>query len=82
MGGMLAPRIDAEGGDYRGLVVMAGTPRRLEEVLIEQNEEMLSMLSGLTHRLVRTQVQKLNHMFYGLYDLSDEEARRRKVGAR
>jgi len=78
----LAPRIDAEGGDYRGLVVMAGTPRRLEEVLIEQNEEMLSMLSGLTHRLVRTQVQKLNHMFYGLYDLSDEEARRRKVGAR
>ena len=24
---------DAEGGDYRGLVIMAGTPRKLEEVL-------------------------------------------------
>lgn len=80
MGGMLAPRIDAEGGDYRGLVLMAGTPRRLEEVLIEQNEEMLSTLNGLTQRLVRKQVQKLNHMFSGLYDLSDEEAKRRKVG--
>ena len=80
MGGMLAPRIDAKGGDYRGLVLMAGTPRRLEEVLIEQNEEMMSMLNGLTQRLVRKQVQKLKHTFSGLYDLSDEEAKRRKVG--
>ena len=30
MGGMLAPRIDAEGGDYKGLIIMAGSPRRLE----------------------------------------------------
>ena len=80
MGGMLAPRIDAEGGDYRGLVLLAGTPRRLEEVLIEQNEEMVSKLNGLTQRFVRKQVQKLNHTFSGLYDLSDEEAKRRKVG--
>ena len=29
MGGMLAPRIDAEGGNFRGLVIMAGSPRRL-----------------------------------------------------
>ena len=80
MGGMLAPRIDAEGGDYRGLVLMAGTPRRLEEILIEQNEEVLSSLNGLMQRLVRKQVQKLKNMFAGLYDLSDEEAKGRKVG--
>lgn len=80
MGGMLAPRIDAEGGDYRGLVLMAGTPRRLEEILIEQNEDVLSTLNGLAHKLVKKQLQKLNHMFSGLYDQSDEEAKKRKVG--
>ena len=80
MGGMLAPRIDAEGGDYRGLVLMAGTPRKLEEVLIEQSEEAMSSLKGLTKRLVGKQIQKLNNTFAGLYDLSDEEAKRKKVG--
>ena len=33
MGAMLAPRIDAEGGNYRGLILMAGTLRKLEEVM-------------------------------------------------
>ena len=80
MGGMLAPRIDAEGGDYRGLILMAGTPRKLEEILVEQSEEALSALNGLTQRLVRKQMQKLNHTFSGLYDLSDDEAKRKKVG--
>ncbi len=80
MGGMLAPRIDAEGGDYRGLVLMAGTPRRLEEILIEQNEELLSTMSGLMQRLARKQLQKLHDTFAGLYDLSEEEAKKQKVG--
>jgi len=53
MGGMLAPRIDAEGGDYRGLVIMAGTPRRLEEVLLEQTEQALSEMKGWMRRLQR-----------------------------
>ena len=30
MGGMLAPRIDAEGGNFRGLILLAGSPRKLE----------------------------------------------------
>lgn len=80
MGGMLAPRIDAEGGNYRGLVMMAGTPRRLEEILLEQNEDVLSSLNGLTKRLVGKRVQKLRDTFAGLYEMSDEEAKKRKVG--
>ena len=80
MGGMLAPRIDAEGGDYRGLILMAGTPRKMEEVLLEQNEEVMSSLKGLTKWLVGKQIQKLNSLFSGLYELSDEEAKKKKVG--
>lgn len=80
MGAMLAPRIDAEGGNYKGLVLMAGTPRKLEEILLEQNEEMLEELSGFLRRLVSKQARKLNDLFVGLYELSDEEARTKRVG--
>ena len=80
MGGMLAPRIDAEGGDYRGLVIMAGTPRKLEEVLFEQTDEMLAAMSGLKRKLMTKQMQKLKDTFVGMYDLTDEEAKKTKVG--
>ncbi|WP_309121769.1 alpha/beta fold hydrolase [Paenibacillus sp.] len=36
-GGMLAPRIDAEGGDFAGLVLLAGSPRTLWELIYDQN---------------------------------------------
>ena len=36
MGAMLAPRIDAQGADVKGLILMAGTPYRLEEVMLKQ----------------------------------------------
>lgn len=80
MGGMLAPRTDAEGGDYKGLILMAGTPRKLEEVLIEQMEEALSTMNGLARKMAGKQMKKLNDLFHGLYELSDEEAKRKKVG--
>ena len=80
MGGMLAPRIDAEGGNYRGLILMAGTPRRLEEIVIEQNKEMLGEMKGFLRRVLAKQIQKLNDTFEGLHELSDEEAKAKKMG--
>ena len=80
MGAMLAPRIDAEGGAFAGLILMAGTLRKLEEVLLEQTEEALSQLKGLSRRIAEKQTKKLFSAFDGLYELSDEEARSRKIG--
>lgn len=80
MGAMLAPRIEAEGGNYRGLILLAGTPRRLEEVLIEQNNKALDEMKGLLRRLVEKQIKKLNGAFDGLYEMSDEEAKAKKMG--
>ena len=40
MGAMLAPRIDAQGADVKGLVMMAGTPYRLEEVMLKQFDRL------------------------------------------
>jgi len=80
MGGMLAPRIDAEGGNFRGLVIMAGTLRRLEDVLTGQMEEMLASMKGWVRKLAEKQTQKLLSAFDGMYALSDEEAMAKKMG--
>ena len=80
MGAMLAPRIDAEGGNYRGLIMMAGSPRKLEEIMLDQNEDVLRTTKGLVHWIVQKQVAKITEMFDGLYQLSDEDAKKKKVG--
>ena len=80
MGGMLAPRIDAQGGDYRGMVLMAGTPRKLETIMIEQTEGIAAELPVPLRLLVGNQAEKLKRTFANLYELSDEQARKKKIG--
>ena len=80
MGGMLAPRIDAEGGNYAGLIIMAGSPRKLEEIILDQNEAALHSTKGFIHWIVKKQVAKFAAMFDGMYKLSDEEAKKKKMG--
>ena len=80
MGGMLAPRIDAEGGNYAGLIIMAGSPRKLEEIILDQNEAALSSTKGFINWIVKKQVAKFSAMFEGMYQLSDEEAKKKKMG--
>lgn len=41
LGGMLAPRMDAQGGDYRGMIILAGSPRSLWEIVYDQNKAVL-----------------------------------------
>ncbi len=77
MGAMLAPRIDAEGADVRGLIMMAGTPYRLEDIVLRQlkqasgSRSLLRWLVGLEYRIY-------SRRFDGLYEMSDEEARKKK----
>ena len=80
MGAMLAPRIDEEGGNFKGLILLAGTPRKLEEVLIEQTEEALASLKGFARKIGQKQADKLKETFTGLYEMSDEEAMKKKMG--
>ncbi len=80
MGGMLAPRIECAGGNFRGLVLMAGSPRRLEEILLEQTREAIDNMTGLARWITKKQLLKLEKTFEGLYSLSDEEAKAKKCG--
>ena len=80
MGGMLAPRIECSGGDFAGLILMAGSPRRLEEILLAQTREICETMTGLARWITKKQLHKLEHTFQGLYDLPDEVAKTKKVG--
>ena len=80
MGGMLSPRIDAEVGNFRGLIIMAGSPRKLEEIMLDQNEAVLRSTKGLVQWIVKKQVAKISKLFEGMYEISDEEAKKRKMG--
>lgn len=77
MGAMLAPRIDAEGGDFRGLVLMAGTPFRLEDIVVRQLGGA-SKKGGILGFIVRLEEKLYGKKLRGLYEMSDEEARRKK----
>ena len=76
-GAMLAPRIDAEGGDVRGLVMLAGSPYRLEEIVLRQLKQSGGK-RGLMSRIVGLEYDIFSKKFAGLYEMSDEEAKKKK----
>ena len=77
MGAMLAPRIDAEGGDVKGLIMMAGTPHRLEDIVLRQLGQSQSG-NPLLRLVVGGERKIFAKKFDGLYDMTDEEAKKRK----
>ena len=76
MGAMLAPRIDAEGGNFKGLVLLAGSLDTLEEVLFRQFDEMKNGKSKIMSWVASAQEKKFKKSFENLYELSDEEAKK------
>ena len=76
MGGMLAPRIDFECGNYKGLILLAGSPRKLEEILIDQNKDVLNSANRLLGWIIKRQIKKLSKKFDIMYNLTDEEAKK------
>ncbi len=81
MGAMLAPRIDAEGGSFKGLVMMAGSLRTLEDIMLYQYDEMMADMGWFKRRIIGSQLKKFDDMFEGMYDLTDDEAKETKVGS-
>jgi dipeptidyl aminopeptidase/acylaminoacyl peptidase len=77
MGAMLAPRIDAEGGDVKGLIMMAGTPHRLEDIVLRQLKQaetgnfLIRGIVGLERKFYTGKFARLDQM-------TDEEAKKTK----
>ena len=79
MGAMLAPRIDAEGADVRGLIMMAGTPYRLEDIVLRQlNQSRKGGGNPVLRFVTGMECKYFAKKFSVMYDLSDEEAKKKK----
>ena len=75
LGGMLAPRIDAEGGNFAGVIIMAGSPRKLEEIMMDQSHDLFNSLNKFLKLIAKKQIAKLSSKFANIHNLSDEEAK-------
>ena len=73
MGAMLAPRIAAEWGKAKGVVMMAGTPYRLEDIVLRQLKQAQGG-NPILGWIMGKQAKKYGKLFDGLYGLSDGEA--------
>lgn len=78
LGAMLAPRIDAEGGCFRGLILLAGSPLRLEEIVLRQLRQAGQSGGGLVGGIVGLEAKLFSKKFAGLYTMSEEEAKRKR----
>jgi len=81
MGGMLAPRIHAEGGNYAGLILLAGSPRFLLDISKDQNiAEISDTFEGEEKEAALTQIEELwDLQVDGLVSLPDDTAKNTPV---
>lgn len=79
LGGMLAPRIDAEGGNFAGIIIMGGSPRKLEDIMIDQNNDTFGSLNAFMRLMAGRKIAESSAKFHDIYNLSDEEAKSKVV---
>lgn len=79
LGGMLAPRIDAEGGDFAGIIICAGSPRTLSDILISQNDDVLSQLPKFLQKIANRQIAGLKAKFDAISGMNEEKAKQTKI---
>lgn len=75
LGGMVAPRIDAEGGDYSGLIMMAGSLRNYSDIIYDQNMDVINKLTGEEKEEAQLQLDDLMEQFDNFKILSNDELR-------
>ena len=78
LGGVLAPRIHASGGNFDGLILIAATPRHLLEVAIEQITADIMEQYDLLEDGLREQftgyIEELTEFYNNLPNISEEDA--------
>ncbi len=80
MGAMLGSRIAAQGeGLFAGMILVSGTPLLLTDIIIAQNEDVLSKLTveqqAQQQPLLDAEIEKVN----ALYQMTPEEAKQETV---
>ncbi|MFD1451282.1 alpha/beta hydrolase [Oceanobacillus sojae] len=74
LGGMLAPRIDEE-ADTAGMILLAGSPRSLWEIMYDQQLDLIpENLSDKAKERVKEQAEAFKELTESFQDMSAEEA--------
>ena len=79
-GGMLAPRIGEEAHGVKGLVLMAASPYRLEEIVLRQLRQAGEKAGRVMKGILDLELKHYTKMFDGLYEMDDEKAKKKKFG--
>jgi len=75
LGGMLAPRIHDEGGNYAGLILLAGSPRFLLDISKTQNIATVeSMEDGKEKEAALDSIEQWDEHYNAFLTLPDDEA--------
>jgi len=76
LGGMLAPRIHAEGGDFAGLILFAGSPRFLIDISKMQNIFAIeAMEEGEEKEAALAFMEEWDDYYHAFLTLPDDEAK-------
>jgi dienelactone hydrolase len=79
LGGMLAPRIDAEGGNFAGIIIWAGSPRNLDDIMLGQSEDMINQLGKILRFVASMQMAGLRKKFDAIAAMTTEQAQKAKI---
>ncbi|HHT56972.1 DUF3887 domain-containing protein [Herbinix luporum] len=60
LGAMMAAKIAADNEEVDGIVSLAGSPRRLEDIIVDQNEILLKATETVTEEMYKVQMNQIN----------------------
>ena len=80
LGGMLAPRIHSEGGDFAGIISLAGSPRFLLDISKDQNYAIIKAIqNGEKKEQALKEMEQWDDYYAGFLNLPDSEAKNTSV---
>jgi len=63
------------GGNFAGLIILAGSPRKLADIMKQQQAKYVENAKGIIKWIVKMQVERYASKLSNLSELSDEEAK-------
>ncbi|MCL2373551.1 MAG: lysophospholipase [Defluviitaleaceae bacterium] len=75
LGGMVAPRIHLQGGDFAGMVLFATTPLSFTDIIIEQNQAFLETADAQTREVLLPYIREMTALLNNVQYMTPQEAR-------
>lgn len=73
LGGMMMPKIASEHKEIAGILILAGSPRKLEDIVYDQNMEALANIEGITKKQIAETVTVIEDQVTQIKILKDTD---------